>query len=72
MAQATPEPILLSGPQVAKRLGISYASFKRLVARKIFTQIRIPRTRPRYSWAVVQEELSQYILLSSIQEPNHV
>jgi hypothetical protein len=68
MATATPESILVSGPQLAKRLGISYASFKRLVQRKVFSSIRIPGCSPKYMLSVALEELSQYIQLSQKQE----
>jgi len=69
---ATSEPILVSGPQLAKRLGISYPSFKRLVQRKVFSSIRIPGCAPKYMLSVALEELSQYIHLSKTQESNHV
>ena len=71
MATATPEPILISGPQLAKRLGISYPSFKRLVQRRIFSSIRVPGCAPKYMLSVALEELSQYIQLSKTQESHH-
>jgi hypothetical protein len=69
MATATSEaPILVSGPRLAKILGLSYPSFKRLVQRRVFSQIRIPQCAPKYMVSVALEELSQYIQLSKTQE----
>lgn len=61
-ATSEPFPILISGPEVARRIGVSLPTWKRM--KKHFTCIRIPGCDPKFSWPVVQEELSRYIELA--------
>jgi hypothetical protein len=60
MATATPEPlpVLITGPEVARRLGVSLATWKRM--KHHFTAVKIPGSNPRYSWAIVQDELRRF------------
>jgi hypothetical protein len=62
------EPLLLTAAQVARRLGVSLATWKRM--KKHFTSIRLPNAQPRYSWPVVVEELSRFIALSKENKSN--